>query len=73
MKLLRTSTGAQLYDAIAMARPGASQITPLDGELGGLVAYATIIELSGRPRWRTSTPPSSTAGSPRISAARSWA
>jgi uncharacterized membrane protein YbhN (UPF0104 family) len=49
---LRTSTGAQLYDAIAMARPGASQITPLDGELAGLVAYATIIELSGRPRWR---------------------
>lgn len=26
-----------------------------------------------RPRWRTSTPPSSTGASPRISAARSWA
>ena len=27
----------------------------------------------GRPRWRTSTQPSSTGASPRISAARSWA
>jgi len=50
---LRTAAGAQLYDAIAMARPGVSQIAPLDAYLAGLVAYTTIIDLRGRPRWRT--------------------
>ena len=49
---LRTSAGAQLYYAIAMARPGASHIASLDAGLAGLVGYVTIIDLRGRPRWR---------------------
>ena len=32
--------------------PGASHFALLDGYLAGLVAYTTIIDLSGRPRWR---------------------
>ena len=51
--LLRSSAGTQLYDAITMSRPGVSHIAPLDGYLAGLAAYVTIIDLSGRPRWRT--------------------
>ena len=51
--LLRSGAGTQLYGAITMSRPGGSHIAPLDGYLAGLAAYATIIDLTGRPRWRT--------------------
>ena len=37
-----------------MPRPGASHAAALDPYLAGLVAYATIIGLSGRPGWRNS-------------------
>ncbi len=50
--LLRSSIADQLYRAIAMSSPGASHFALLDGYLAGLVAYTTIIDLSGRPRWR---------------------
>jgi glycosyltransferase 2 family protein len=49
---LRREVAARLYDAIIMSRPGASHIAALDPYLAGLVAYATIIGLSGRPGWR---------------------
>jgi uncharacterized membrane protein YbhN (UPF0104 family) len=45
----------RLYDAIIFARPGTSHhVAALDPYLAGLVAYATIIGLSGRPGWRNS-------------------
>ncbi len=50
--VLRSGIGDQLYRAIAMSSPGASHFALLDGYLAGLVAYTTIIDLSGRPRWR---------------------
>ncbi|MGH3125866.1 MAG: hypothetical protein ACRDND_33230, partial [Streptosporangiaceae bacterium] len=37
-----------LYRAIAMAPPGTSGFAPLDAPLAGLVAFTTIIDLSGR-------------------------
>ena len=49
---LERAVAARLYDAIIMSRPGASHAAPLDPYLAGLVAYATIIGLSGRPGWR---------------------
>ena len=49
---LRHEITARLYDAIIMSRPGASHAAALDPYLVGLVAYATIIGLSGRPGWR---------------------
>ena len=49
---LRSGIGDQLYRAIAMSSPGASHFALLDGYLAGLVAYTTIIDLGGRPRWR---------------------
>jgi glycosyltransferase 2 family protein len=49
---LRRAFAARLYDAIIMSRPGASHVAALDPYLAGLVAYATIIGLSGRPGWR---------------------
>ncbi len=51
---LRRAFAAKLYDAIIMARPGTSHVSALDPYLAGLVAYATIIGLSGRPGWRNS-------------------
>ena len=51
---LRRGSPSRLYDAIIMARPGASHAAALDPYLAGLVAYATIIGLSGRPGWRNS-------------------
>jgi glycosyltransferase 2 family protein len=50
--LLRRGFAERLYDAIIMSRPGASHVAALDPYLAGLVAYATIIGLSGRPGWR---------------------
>ena len=49
---LRREFAARLYDAIIMSRPDASHVAALDPYLAGLVAYATIIGLSGRPGWR---------------------
>jgi glycosyltransferase 2 family protein len=50
---LRRGFAERLYDAIIMARPGAAgHVSALDPYLAGLVAYATIIGLSGRPGWR---------------------
>jgi glycosyltransferase 2 family protein len=49
---LQREVAARLYDAIIMARPGTSHAPALDAYLAGLVAYATIIGLSGRPAWR---------------------
>jgi len=49
---LQRGFAERLYDAIIMARPGASHAAALDPYLAGLVAYATIIGLSGRPGWR---------------------
>ncbi|HXZ63499.1 MAG TPA: lysylphosphatidylglycerol synthase transmembrane domain-containing protein [Streptosporangiaceae bacterium] len=51
---LRHEVAARLYDAIIMSRPGASHAAALDPYLAGLVAYTTIIGLSGRPGWRNS-------------------
>ncbi len=51
---LRRSFAAKLYYAIIMAHPGTSHVSALDPYLAGLVAYATIIGLSGRPGWRNS-------------------
>jgi uncharacterized membrane protein YbhN (UPF0104 family) len=49
---LRHEVAARLYDAVIMSRPGASHAAALDPYLAGLVAFATIIGLSGRPGWR---------------------
>jgi uncharacterized protein (TIRG00374 family) len=54
--LLSREPASRLYDAITMARPGASQLASyvpaLDPALAGLVAYATMVGLVGRPAWR---------------------
>jgi uncharacterized protein (TIRG00374 family) len=49
---LRREVAGRLYDAIIMSRPEASHAAALDPYLAGLVAYATIIGLSGRSGWR---------------------
>jgi glycosyltransferase 2 family protein len=49
---LRREVASRLYYAIIMSLPGASHAQALDPYLAGLVAYATIIGLSGRPGWR---------------------
>jgi uncharacterized membrane protein YbhN (UPF0104 family)/tRNA A-37 threonylcarbamoyl transferase component Bud32 len=55
-ELLSQEPASRLYDAITMARPGtspvASHIPALDPALAGLVAYATMVGLVGRPAWR---------------------
>jgi uncharacterized protein (TIRG00374 family) len=55
-ELLSREPASQLYDAIIMSRPGpnASYIPALDPALAGLVAYATMVGLIGRPAWRNS-------------------
>jgi len=50
--LLSRPAAARLYDAIVMSRPGVSHVDALDPYLAGLVAYATMIGLAGRPAWR---------------------
>ena len=49
---LARHAAAPLYDAIIMSRPGTSHVAALDPYLAGLVAYATMIVLIGRPHWR---------------------
>jgi glycosyltransferase 2 family protein len=51
-ELLRQGAATRLYDAIIMARPGTSHVAAFDPYLAGLVAYATMIGLVGRPYWR---------------------
>ena len=52
--VLRGLGSEQLYHAITMTHAAASRHTsPLDGYLAGLIAYATMIGFTGRPRWRT--------------------
>ena len=51
-ELLRRGAATALYDAIIMSRPGTSHVAALDPYLAGLVAYATMIGLVGRPFWR---------------------
>ena len=50
--LLLRPAAARLYDAIIMSHPGASHVDALDPYLTGLVAYATMIGLTGRTAWR---------------------
>jgi uncharacterized membrane protein YbhN (UPF0104 family) len=50
--LLSHPAAARLYDAIIMVHPGVSHVDALDPYLAGLVAYATMIGLAGRPAWR---------------------
>ncbi|HEY2127915.1 MAG TPA: lysylphosphatidylglycerol synthase transmembrane domain-containing protein, partial [Streptosporangiaceae bacterium] len=50
--LLTRPAAGRLYYAIIMARPGTSHAAALDPYLAGLVAYATMVGLVGRPYWR---------------------
>ena len=50
--LLMRPAASRLYYAIIMARPGTSHVAALDPYLAGLVAYATMIGVAGRPYWR---------------------
>lgn len=51
--LLRLHVAASLYDSLIVRHPQGMHPAALDGLLAGLVAYITVIGLSGRPRWRT--------------------
>ncbi len=51
-ELLRRGAATALYDAIIMSRPDTSHVAALDPYLAGLVAYATMVGLVGRPFWR---------------------
>jgi len=50
--VLSRAFAARLYDAIIMANPGTRHPMAFDPYLAGVVAYATIIGLSGHPAWR---------------------
>jgi uncharacterized protein (TIRG00374 family) len=50
--LLARPAASRLYFAIIMAHPGTSHAAALDPYLAGLVAYATMIGLTGWPYWR---------------------
>ena len=50
--LLTRPAASRLYYAIIIARPGTSHAAALDPYLAGLVAYATMVGLAGRPCWR---------------------
>ena len=52
--LLSREPASRLYDAIIMSRPGTDHIPALDPAVAGLVAYATMVGLIGRPAWRNS-------------------
>ncbi|HET9973979.1 MAG TPA: lysylphosphatidylglycerol synthase transmembrane domain-containing protein [Streptosporangiaceae bacterium] len=53
-ELLSREPASRLYDAIIMSHPGpnVSHVPALDATLAGLVAYATMVGLIGRPAWR---------------------
>ena len=50
--LLKRPAAARLYDAIIMSPSGTSHVDALDPYLVGLVAFVTMIGLTGRPGWR---------------------
>jgi glycosyltransferase 2 family protein len=50
--VLSRPAAARLYYAIIMSHPGASHFDAFDPPLAGLVAYATMVGLTGRPAWR---------------------
>jgi len=50
--LLRGGLATPLYHAIIMSRSNAGHVSALDPYLAGLVAYATMVGLVGRPAWR---------------------
>jgi glycosyltransferase 2 family protein len=50
--LLPGPAASRLYYAIIMSPPGASHANALDPYLAGLVAFITMIGLTGRPGWR---------------------
>jgi len=50
--VLRGPAAARLYYAIIMSHPGANRVDALDPYLAGLIAYLTMIGLTGRPGWR---------------------
>jgi glycosyltransferase 2 family protein len=50
--VLQRSFAERLYDAILMSGPAGQGLHLLDWYLAGLVAYATIIGLTGYPGWR---------------------
>jgi glycosyltransferase 2 family protein len=51
-ELLSREPASRLYDAIIMSHPGTSHIPALDPAVAGLVGYATMVGLVGRPAWR---------------------
>ncbi len=50
--LLSREPAGRLYDAIIMSHPGTNHIPALDPAVAGLVGYATMVGLIGRPAWR---------------------
>jgi len=50
--LLQRPAAGRLYYAIIMSTPGTSHANALDPYLVGLVAFITMIGLTGRPGWR---------------------
>lgn len=50
--LLPRPAASRLYYAIIMSQPGASHANALDPYLVGLIAFITMIGLTGRPGWR---------------------
>ena len=50
--VLERPFAARLYYPIIMAHPGTSHVDALDPYLVGLVAFVTMIGLTGRPGWR---------------------
>lgn len=50
--LLERPAASRLYEAIIMASPSASHVDALEPYLVGLIAFATMIGLTGRPGWR---------------------
>lgn len=52
--LLERHAAGRLYYAIIMAHPSANHVNALDPYVVGLIAFATMIGLTGRPGWRNS-------------------
>ena len=50
--LLKGRAAAGLYDVLTPVHSASKRVPALDWYLSGLVAYVTVIGLSGRPRWR---------------------
>jgi glycosyltransferase 2 family protein len=50
--VLSRPAASRLYYAIIMSHPGVNHVDALDPPLAGLVAYATMVGLTGRPGWR---------------------